>query len=202
MNQHSLPNSASDPLAHLPSYYYLYGRANRHAPKALSILYPPNEPRYQVFDFSSDRSYTQFDKPPHTMEQLLAHGYFAVPNGEPELSILQDRRQTSWLSLDDALSQIRRRTSIYEQNMLELEWAKCYAFNELAHHGWPATPEQYAIYNRRLQDLHADQRAERIALWKDVSNLRQALPESIQQYLSTYRKLGILDDNDSRGDAL
>jgi hypothetical protein len=133
------------------------------------------------------------------VEQLVTHGYFAVPKGEPELSILQDRKQTSWLSLDDVLSQIHQRTDIYQQNMLELEWAKCYAFNELAHQGWPATAEQYATYNRRLQDLHADQRAERIAFWKDVSDLRRALPESVQHYLSTYRKLEILDD--SRGDA-
>ena len=103
------------------------------------------------------------------------------------------------LSLDDVLSQIHQRTAIYRQNMLELEWAKCYAFNELAHQGWPATAEQYATYNRRIQDLHADQRAERIAFWKDVSDLRRALPESVQQFLSTYRKLEILDDN--RGDA-
>lgn len=198
MNQDNTPNPASYPLAHLPSYYYLYGRASRYAVKALNTLYPRDQPQYQVFDFSSDQSSPGLDRPPHTVEQLLTHGYFAVPRGEPELSILQDRKQTSWLSLDDVLSQIHQRTAIYQQNMLELEWAKCYAFNELAHQGWPATAEQYATYNRRLQDLHADQRAERIALWKDVSDLRRALPESVQQYLSTYRKLEILDD--SRGD--
>jgi hypothetical protein len=154
MNQDNTPNPASFALAHLPSYYYLYGRASPHADEALNALYPKNEPQYQVFDFSSDRSSAGLDKPPHSVEQLLTHGYFAVPKGEPELSILQDRKQTSWLSLDDVLSQIHQRTAIYEQNMLELEWAKCYAFNELARQGWPATPEQYATYNRRLQDLH------------------------------------------------
>jgi hypothetical protein len=199
MNQDNTPNPASSPLAHLPSYYYLYGRASRYAAQALHSLYPRDEPQYQVFDFSSDRSSAGLDKPPHTVDQLLTHGYFAVRRGEPELSILQDRKQTSWLSLDDVLSQITQRTAIYQQNMLELEWAKCYAFNELAHQGWPATAEQYATYSRRLQDLHADQRSERIAFWKDVSDLRRALPESVQQYLSTYRKLEILDD--SRGDA-
>jgi hypothetical protein len=199
MNQDNTPNPASFALAHLPSYYYLYGRASPHADEALNALYAKNEPQYQVFDFSSDRSSAGLDKPPHSVEQLLTHGYFAVPKGEPELSILQDRKQTSWLSLDDVLSQIHQRTAIYEQNMLELEWAKCYAFNELARQGWPATPEQYATYNRRLQDLHSDQRAERTTFWKDVSNLRRALPENVQQYLSTYRKLEILDE--SRGDA-
>ena len=199
MNQDNALNQASNPLAHMPSYYYLYGRANRYGSNALSARYPRREPRYQVFDFSSDRSASAFDKPPHTVEQLITHGYFAVPKGEPELSILEDRKQTSWLSLDDVLAQIHQRQAIYQQNMHELEWAKCYAFNELAHHGWPATVEQYAQYNRRLQDLHAEQRAERIAFWKDASDLRRALPESVQQYLSTFRKLEIL--NGDGGDA-
>ena len=94
MNQDNTPNPASNPLAHLPSYYYLYGRASRYAAQALHSLYPRAEPQYQVFDFSSDRSSAALDKPPHTVDQLLTHGYFAVPRGEPELSILQDRKQT------------------------------------------------------------------------------------------------------------
>jgi len=195
MEQNNTPNPASNPLAHMPSCYYLYGRGKRYGSNALSALYPRDDLQYEVFDFSSDRSDSTLDKPPHTVEQLITHGYFAVPKSEPELSILEDRKQTSWLSLDDVLAQIHQRQQIYQQNMHELEWAKCYAFNELAHHGWPATVEQYAQYNRRLQDLHAEQRTERIALWKDTSDLRRALPESVQQYLSTFRKLEILDGN-------
>jgi hypothetical protein len=51
MNQDNTPNPASFALAHLPSYYYLYGRASPHADEALNALYAKNEPQYQVFRF-------------------------------------------------------------------------------------------------------------------------------------------------------
>lgn len=140
------------------------------------------------------------DDGPQTVEQLVEQGYFAVPTAEPETAILHDRKQTSWLGLDDILTQVRHRHEIYKKNMLEIEWAKCYAFNELARGGPFPTDEGYAIYERRLQDLHRDQRAERVTLWRDESRLRQQLPESAQQYLSASRKLDIIGDTD--GDAL
>lgn len=186
---------AGDPLAYMPSVYYLYGRPQRTQLEAARVLYPQKDAGYQVFDFSPDHGASSIDQPPHTIEQLLTHGYFAVPKAEPELSLIEDRKQTSWLGLDDALTQIQDRRKIYEKNMLELEWSKCYAFNELARHGWGASEQQYARYHRRLQELHSEQRAERIAFWKDVSMLRRSLPEVIQQYLSAYRKMEILGDD-------
>ena len=51
---------------------------------------------------------------------------------------------------------------------------------------------------KRLQALYADQRAERVAVWKDISRLRQTLPEAAQSYLSALRKLTVLED--TRGD--
>ena len=195
MNTYEMPNPAANPLAHMPSYYYLYGRKGTRSPDALRVLYPPLSERYQIFDFSADNAAAVLDKPPHTVEQLITHGYFAVPKGSPELSMITDRRQTAWLGLEDVLSQVHQRQLIYEKNMHELEWGKCYAFNELARHGWPATEQQYARYQRRLQELHTEQRAERVAFWKDVPTLRLALPESVQHYLSAFRKLEILDDD-------
>ena len=37
-------------------------------------------------------------------------------------------------------------------------------------------------------------RGERTSLWKDVSRLRLALPESAQQYLGAYRKMAAFTD--------
>jgi len=45
-----------------------------------------------------------------------------------------------------------------------------------------------------MNDLRAEQRAERVNLWRDVSRVRERLPESAQQYLSSFRKLEILGD--------
>ena len=53
---------------------------------------------------------------------------------------------------------------------------------------------------RRRYEIYEQQRKERVALWQDVSRLRQSLPEQAQGYLSQYRKLSIL--NESEGDDL
>ena len=111
-----------------------------------------------------------------------------------------DRKFSSWLGLDDIIGQIRQREDLYKKNMLEREWGKCYAFNELAHSGWPASTEQMALYHKRLQELHSEQRMERVSAWRDISGLRQLVPENVQGYLSAMRKVEILDDDG--GDAL
>ncbi|MGD2111237.1 MAG: hypothetical protein PVI86_17810, partial [Phycisphaerae bacterium] len=98
----------------------MLGNAQRTQLEAARVLYPHKDAGYQVFDFSRDHDASSIDKPPHTIEQLLTHGYFAVPKAEPELSLIEDRKQTSWLGLDDALTQIQDRRKIYDKNMLEL----------------------------------------------------------------------------------
>ncbi|NQU43826.1 hypothetical protein HQ520_11115 [bacterium] len=134
------------------------------------------------------------DEGPQTVEQLITDGYFAVPAGEPETAILHDRKHTAWLGLDDILGQVRHRQEIHEQNIHEIEWAQCYAFNEMARGGWPYSEEQRCAFEKRSQELHAQQRDERIALWRDLSKLRLLVPESAQQYLSAFRRTEILDD--------
>ena len=58
----------------------------------------------------------------------------------------------------------------------------------------PAGGEQHTLLGRRLEGLYAEQRTERVALWRDISRLRQALPESAEQYLGALRKTDILGD--------
>jgi len=181
-------------------YQYLYGQKPEYGYSVSKAVYPSSRQFYAKSFFSSGTSITQIDEGPQTVEQLVYTGYFTVPPFDPDTAILSDKKHTSWLGLEDVIGQIRQRQSIYEKNMNEIEWSKCYAFNELARGGWPATPEQYCTYNKRLQELHMDQRKERISFWKDVSRLRQSLPESAQQYLSAFRKIEIL--NDTGGDEL
>jgi hypothetical protein len=139
-------------------------------------------------------SLIQVDEGPQTVEDLIKDGVFAIPAGEPETAILEDKKHTSWLALDDAIGQARQRWDLYEQNVLDIKWAQCYAFNEFAKLGWPPTVKQLYSYDKRLQELHAEHRAERISAWRDVSELRQALPESIREYLSAYRRSQLLND--------
>jgi hypothetical protein len=52
---------------------------------------------------------------------------------------------------------------------------------------------------KQTQKLYEQQRDERTTLWKDVSTLKLALPETAQNYLAAYRKAAILKEN--QGDA-
>jgi hypothetical protein len=177
---------------HRPSNYYLYKRARPYMYAPPRTAYSTAAHRYSESDFFSSAIRPSIDRGPQTVEDLLEQGYFAAPAREAETAMLLDRQDTSWLALDDVLTQIRQRHDIYRQNMLELEWAKCYAFNELARTGWPTSDEQHALYQRRLQDLQAEQRLERVRCWSDVSRLRELIPPSAQQYLSSLRKTQIL----------
>ena len=191
MNANNANQAAASAAAHIP-YYYLYGRAARARP-VYPIGYGPLVPRYGRYDSSTPNFFPSIDQGPQTVEQLLEQGYFAPPARQPETAVLHDRRETTGLGLDDVLTQIDQRQTIYRENMLDLAWSECYAFNELARGGWPATLEQQTVYEQRMQRLRSEQRAERVSLWQDISKLRQSLPEVMQQYLSAFRKLEILD---------
>lgn len=159
--------------------------------------YPPQPKPTTSHDFLPERLSGLADQAPQTVEQLIAQGSLYVPACEPETALLADRKQTAWLSLDDAISQVRDRIDIYSQNMYELKLAQCAAQNDLfafeARYGWPAPSQQHYVLSKRLQRLYTDQRAERVALWQDVSRIKQNLPESVQMYLSAVRKIQILD---------
>ena len=79
----------------------------------------------------------------------------------------------------------------------------CEASNEIfrqeAAQGCPADNRQKYSASKAIQGLYEQMRTERVKLWQDVSILRQTLPEVVQQYLASYRKLSILEDD--RGDA-
>ena len=154
------------------------------------------------YDFSSDLvGQTGFQHAP-TVEQIIARGYLAVPRSDPVEAIISDKTHTSWLGLDDIIGQIRNRYDLYHRNMYELDIAKCAAHNCLhyheAYHGPADSRIAYSV-SKRLDGLYRDQRAERINLWRDVSKLRLELPERAQQYVTAYRKLSILEDEEGDG---
>ena len=181
--------------AYTPRRYYLYGRRRLYEQPKEWLYSPVADPSPRL-GFSSNRTRVRADKEPQTVEQVISQGYFSVPASEAEIPMLDDRKQTSWLSLDDAIQQIRQRYEVYSRNVYEIERGKCYAINDLF--SWetataqPASAEQHIILGKRLEGLYAQQRQERIAFWKDVSRLKQTLPDSVQRYLSAHRKSEIL----------
>jgi len=156
------------------------------------------------YDFTSDIvPKTHWPRQP-TVEDIIQNGYFAIPIAEPETAILTDKKHTSKLGLDDVISQIRSRYEIYEKNIYQIELGKCYALSSIfaveADRGGVSmnSREAYSL-SKSLREFYEQQQDERCRLWSDVSKLKLLLPEQSQSYLSSYRKVSILED-DSTGD--
>ena len=183
-------------------YFYAAGRfVSYDLPRStasLEVRFVPGS----LYDLTSDLAQSHSYWRPQTVEQVIRRGYLSVPQSEPEIALISDRKHTAGLGLDDVISQIRRRYEIYERNIYDLELAKCEAINCLyrheGYHGPTDSKVEYSV-SKRMNDLYMEQRAERVNLWRDVSRLRLELPENAQQYLSAYRKVSILQDD--QGDA-
>ena len=154
------------------------------------------------YDFTSDTS-SDSHLHPQTVEQIISSGYFSIPRGEPETAIISDKKQTSWLGLEDTIRQVRNRSELYHRNMYELHQGVCEAdnaiFRQVAAQGAPADNRQQYSATKLTQELYEQMRLERVSLWKDVSRLKQFLPEAAQNYLAAYRKVAILEDDKGDG---
>ena len=189
-----------------PGYVPYFYAAGRFMSYDLPRVHAPLEVRFAPFasyDFTSDLVQRRGYARPQTVEQVIQRGYLAIPKSEPEIAIITDKKHTARFGLDDVIGQIRRRYEVYDTNIYELEWSKCEAINCLyrheGYHGPPDSKVEYSV-SKRMNDLYQEQRLERVNLWRDVSRLRLQLRENAQQYLSSYRKVSILEDDE--GDAL
>jgi len=201
MNPNNSSNVPAAQVGYVP-YFYQAGLYFRYA---IGSKVTPRTTGYHApstYDFSSDLLTSKpFDRI-QTVEQVIAHGYFTVPGGDPVTAIISDKKHTSRLGLDDVISQIRHRHDLYDQNMEELDESICEAnnglFRQVAAQGQPADNRQQYSANKAIQGVYEQKRMERQNLWRDVSRLRLALPENAQQYLTAYRKVSALES--FRGD--
>jgi hypothetical protein len=179
-------------------YFYESGLYQQYRQRQRDALTKPNYGPPSNYDFSSDLPGQSVWSGPQTVEDVIRQGYFAIPKSELETALISDKQHTAKLGLDDVLHQIRHRYEVYEQNIYEIEISKCSVTNSLhnheAHHGPADSKIEYSV-NKRHDELYADQRRERINLWRDISKLKLLLPENAQQYLSNYRKLALLEDS-------
>ena len=183
-------------------YFYESGLSKQYRQHQKDLLAGLNYGPASFYDFSSDISARRSWPVPQTVEDIVSNGYFSIPKGEPETAIISDRKNTSWLGLDDLIGQIRNRYQVYENNIYELETAKCTAINCLfehqAYHGPTTSKVEYSVH-KRLDGLYSEQREERVNLWRDISRIKLLLPEQAQNYLSAYRKVSILEDDEGDG---
>ena len=202
MNRSNRPNS---PFEDANGMYYAYQSQlfPMYKLPEKGILPVHDYRNLPTYDFSSDLLVKRKYPKPQTVEDVIRNGYLSVPKGEPETAIITDKKNTSWLGLDDVIGQLQGRYEIYHRNIHDLELAKCAAISSLyeheAHHGPADSRIEYSL-NKRLDALYSDQREERVNLWRDVSKLKLLLPENAQQYLTAYRKVAILSDY--KGDGL
>ncbi len=150
------------------------------------------------YDSSSlEGPFERLEVPP-SVEQIVQQGYFAVPAGDPVTAIISDKADTARLGLDDVISQVRQRYKIHEQNVQQIELAKCAAINAIYHHeayrgSGSADSRQHYAKHKAIQGLYEQERLERTTLWKDISRLKLLLPENAQQYLTAHRKVAALN---------
>ena len=133
-----------------------------------------------------------------SVRQIIKDGYVAVRPRDPVQAILGDKKDTTWMGLDDAIHQIRDRCEAYRLNVEGL------AQNELDLRnasrrcnrppGWE--PEDDPEVLQSLQAIDERRRQERLSLWRDLSRLRSAVPEAAREYLSARRRIDILEDDE------
>jgi hypothetical protein len=183
-------------------YFYQSGRFEKYLQHPKEMLALASYGPASSYDFTSDLVGRHPRYEPQSVEQILAHGYLAIPQGSPVEAIVSDKKSTAWLGLDDVIGQIRHRYEVYQRNIDDLQTSKCAAINSLylheAWHGPPNGKVEYAV-QKRLDKLYQNERDERVNLWRDVSQLKLLLPERAQEYLAAYRKVSLLQD--TRGDA-
>jgi hypothetical protein len=187
-------NLPADSGSYVPYFYqrglhYLYSIAGAEGSRK------PYDPAPSRYDFSQMHGpFHGVSAESQTVEQIIQHGYFAVPAGDPVTAIITDKQHTSRLGLDDVISQVRDRYEIYERNFYQIQLAKCAAMNAIyqaeAYRGAASvSARQHYAKHKAIQGLYEQEREERVNLWKDVSRLKLGLPESAQQYLSAHRKV-------------
>lgn len=201
------PNHPLHPRPSGPGYVpYFYQRGLHYlylTPEHLRIR-PSYEPAAEAPFLPTDSSLRWKLDHPQTVEQIVARGYLATPPSEPEFAILHDKAHTSWLGLDDVITQIRRRYEIHERMVYQIDLSVSAARNAIYQHEayrgpGSADSKQHYAKHKAIQKLYEEKRFEQVALWKDVSRLRMLLPENAQMYLGASRKLTILNDEPGDG---
>ena len=132
-----------------------------------------------------------------TLDRIVSDGRLPIPRADPAEAMLIDRQRTQHLGLDDAITQLQWRCDLYRQHMDELQQAELTILN--AHRTWAdlwgiVDDRRDPELRRELDGVEQQRREERLSLWRDLSRLRQAVPDWAERYLSAYRKVQLVKD--------
>lgn len=202
-----MPHPSRSPVGR---YTYLsmadrYGLQPAYGIKPLDMRYKTDaDGQGQHADTAASNPSKELDlrRPQHSIEDLL-QGVWR-PTGSPDMvaGLFHDRLQAQTLELSDVLEQIKQRLDIYQKHFDELEQAKLDVTN-VRHHwldpirrnGVATDPDLVSA----IEDFNAQQRQERLSCWKDLSSLRQQVPEHWRQYLNAARQYHLIDAQELGG---
>lgn len=137
-----------------------------------------------------------------SIEDLLQGVWLPIQSQDPVASMLTDRLNVNTLGLCDVLEQIKERITLYRRHFDELEHAKLDVRNVRKRWTDPMDkignlPDPDLV--SAIHELESQQRNERLSCWKDLSSLRQQLPEQWQQYLGAVRLYTLGSSNTLEG---
>ena len=168
-----------------------YARPPRPAPDYLSALSGSE-------DYSPARdgdAAAPYGRP--TIDAIVRRGRLLAPDADPITAGLTDRRYTMSLGLDDVIRQIEQRLELYRLHMAGLTEDELSA-RDAAQSWFDITGIVDGGHDPELQgqlrEIDQRRRDERLSCWRDLSRLRQSLPQWAQDYLAAYRRAQILDD--------
>ena len=202
MNPHEPSNGPVFDAGYVP-YFYQSGRFLVYGLPRQTASKSTLDRTIGSYDFTSDLTEKHPWPRTQTVEDIIQRGYLHIPQSEPETALISDKKDISKIGLSDLISQIRNRYEIYEKNMYHLEMAKCYTVSsqlavESSRGGIGMDSKEAYSLNKKIGEFYQQQNEERVRLWQDISRLKQVLPEQAQNYLSSYRKMSILED--TKGD--
>ena len=131
-----------------------------------------------------------------SVDELLSESPAPASQLDPVAGFLSERKLITHLGLTDTLSQIHERVGLYLLHKNEIEQDELATLNDI--HSFPAIngyihPETYQEIQKRVQRLGEQKRRERLDFWRDLSRLRQSVPEVLDSYLDSCRKMRILN---------
>ena len=137
---------------------------------------------------------TDIQGPTHDLAGMIEASQLPIPvtaQGASDLAFLTDRLTIESFAGRDLIQRIQERWSFYNQHIEELDQARRNAVAVRRDWRNPQDSQPYLgdpDLLSEVQRIDGERRTERLALWRDMNELRTILPEQWMKYLSSYRR--------------
>ena len=128
----------------------------------------------------------------------ISHNFF---NQDPLSQFLSDKRKFLNKSLDEVVALINEREQIKDSNIYQIDKDICKVHTKMFNLSWQRynfnfdTDKAYHKLQQLVMALNREKRSEDVACWKDVTQLKSYLRESLKEAEQEKRKQAILKGN-------